>query len=975
MSQRAALRGTFLCILALVTAFPVAAQITFSPSTVTFAVGETSAPITANITFTSTGPLPGGLQTLRFGVDYVLPQGITTVPSPVTFTTAPGQTTASVTFRLVAAPWAYTGPTQLPAGTTPNYAFGVLAYTVDPVSVAPAAATVVPGGTSNQLTATVGYGFAYVSGPQQLVFSGLPRGASPSPNPVTFTPSYTVQTPWATVGFRISASAATPPGRYVVGVGADIPFIGAARGGTVGPLVVVSDTFVLTVQAPGSLGVTPEKASIDVCPGGPPVANSVVVEALDGYSGTPTVTFPSLPPDLKVNLTSIPLDAMPPSATAAFEISALPGALPGPKIVTVLAKDPYGPSGSATFVVNVGAGDFAPALAPAAVALASGGPAVSLSAGIAPGSCSPPERIKVTPTNLPPGVTATPASAEIVAPAYAPVVFSLVASSGAPAAAVEAVVLYETAAGDARPAPFPLTVSRNGRIGVALERPSVDVCPGGAGGPNSLTISSIEGYAGTPTVTFPDLPAGITVSPAGVSVPIVPPSRLVSFTVNAAPGTPAGPTTVKVLVSDPGGLSTSVTFVANVLPGEFTPMVAPDGVTLNAGGASGALGVTLLPGACAPSAGVVVTPSGLPPGVTVSPSSAVLSPPAFEAASFAFRAAPAAAPGTTTVTFSFVPAGGGATKTVTATVTVCGPPPAPVSPVVKPKGNPSGPVTATDFLALSWGAPASGFLPTRYEWRINGGEWAGVAATTATAPPRGKVDPVQLFVRGYACDPEKGPGPEASSPVYSLAAPVASFSFPTPVLAGTPVTFTDTSSPQATSWLWFPGDGTAATTVQSPTVTFPSTGPKVVVLVATNGSGSSTKSVTVNVLPAFASVASASVGVRAMDRQLDGRLALGRVEVEPGTTLVLRRLEGEGEAVAFLRLVDADGNVVVERRLVVAEGEVARHDLSAWGASGALRVEVVGPEGLEAVVEERAIRFGGPDEPVKPVRPGGVLLK
>jgi PKD repeat protein len=487
-----------------------------------------------------------------------------------------------------------------------------------------------------------------------------------------------------------------------------------------------------------------------------------------------------------------------------------------------------------------------------------------------------------------------------------------------------------------------------------------------------VTVSSLEGYAGTPTVTFPGLPPGITVSPAVLSVPMVPPSRVLSFTVNAAPGTPAGPATVQVLVSDPGGLSTAVAFVANVLPGDFTPLVAPGGIFLNAGGAAGSLGVSLLPGACAPSADIVVTPSGLPPGVTVEPASAVLSPPAFAAAAFTFKAASSAAPGTTTVTFTFAPAGGGSSKVATAPLTVCGPPAAPVSPVVKPKGNPNGPVTATDYLDLSWGAPQAGFSATRYEWRINAGAWTGVPATSASAPPRGAVDPVQLFVRAYACDPEKGPGAEAASPVYSLAPPVANFSFPTPVLAGTPVTFTDTSSPQATSWLWFPGDGMAATTVQSPTVTFPSTGPKVVVLVATNGSGTSKKTVTVNVLPASASVASPGVALRAMDRQRDGRLALGRVEVEPGTTLVLRRLGGEGEAVAFLRLLDAEGNVVVERRLVLAEGEVARHDLSAWGARGALRAEVVGPEGLEAVVEERAIPYGGPEEPV---RPGPVLLK
>ena len=161
---------------------------------------------------------------------------------------------------------------------------------------------------------------------------------------------------------------------------------------------------------------------------------------------------------------------------------------------------------------------------------------------------------------------------------------------------------------------------------------------------------------------------------------------------------------------------------------------------------------------------MTVAQSGLPPGVTVTPDSAVLQAPAFAPAAFSFQASSSAAPGPDDDHVYVRPgeqhavAGGGAPMAVSATITVCGPPAAPVSPVVTPRGNPQGPVTATDFLALAWGAPASGFPPTRYEWRINGGAWTSTTGTTASAPPRGAVDPVQLFVRAYACSPEKGPG-------------------------------------------------------------------------------------------------------------------------------------------------------------------------------------------------------------------------
>ena len=105
MSQRSAIGGSILCLLALVAALPAGAQgtqIAFTPSPAAVAVREVSPPITAQITYPGTGQQVGGLQTLRFGYDYILPPGITTLPETITFTTVPGQTSATVTFRIVA---------------------------------------------------------------------------------------------------------------------------------------------------------------------------------------------------------------------------------------------------------------------------------------------------------------------------------------------------------------------------------------------------------------------------------------------------------------------------------------------------------------------------------------------------------------------------------------------------------------------------------------------------------------------------------------------------------------------------------------------------------------------------------------------------------------------------------------------------------------------------------------------------------
>ena len=886
-----------------------------------------------------------------------LPSGLTITPSSIPVPLLPPVQTVS--FDVSAAAGMTAGPrvvnvlVQDQAGVSAQTTFTVNVGAAGfAPSVAPASVSLRPNGPAATVLASVALSSCPPQSTIQVTPTSIPHGISVSPSSV-FLPAPSFQP----ASFSISASGSAAPGRSTV------TFTFSLSGGA-----TRTATVEVVVRSVGSLSVAVENSTLTVCPGGAAVPNSVTVTPLGGYTGSPTLTFPALPAELEVSPVTIPIGALPPARTASFVVSAIAGALPGQKVVNVRVGDASGPSAVTSFVVNVRAADFTPVVSPATVELNSGGEAVTVTASIAPDACSPPPTITVTPSGLPAGVTVTPASAVLVAPSFTPVVFTLSASGSVPTGSVGVTFVFQPSTGAPKSTTTPVSIIRNGRMGIEVERASMEVCPGGAVGPNSLTISPLEGYSGTPTVSFPNLPAGLTVTPATIPVLAIPPARTVLFTVTAAPGTPPGPATLTALVSDPRGISSTVTFVANVLPPAFTPAAGPSAVTLNAGGAAATLTASLEVGGCAPTSDVTVTPSGLPPGMTVTPTFAALAPPAFAPAAFSFQASSSVAPGPWTITFTFATSGA-TPKNATTVITVCGPPAAPVSPVVTPRGNPQGPVTATDFLTLGWDAPASGFAPTRYEWRINGGPFSSVAGTSASAPPRGAIDPVQLFVRAYSCNPERGPGTEASSPVYSLAAPVASFSVPASIVAGRAVTFTDTSSPQATSWLWFPGDGIPATTVQSPTVTFPAAGTRTIVLIASNGSGTSSKTTTINVLPASSARTETGYAVRSLDRATDGRLALGRVEVEAGTTLILRRLEGDGEAVAFLRLLDADGRAVIERRLVLAAGEEARHDLSAWGARGIFRVELVGPEGLEAAVEEMAIPFGEPDLPVTPRRP------
>ncbi len=274
-------------------------------------------------------------------------------------------------------------------------------------------------------------------------------------------------------------------------------------------------------------------------------------------------------------------------------------------------------------------------------------------------------------------------------------------------------------------------------------------------------------------------------------------------------------------------------------------------------------------------------------------------------------------------------------------VASCTAPEAPRNPTIQSSANPSAPVTGTDYLTVSWLPPSSGQTPSFYEYRINGDPFTAVAGTQATALPRGSNDPITLTVRAGACSPSVT-GPEVSSTVYAPAAAVANFTFSTPARAGQPITFTDTSSPQATSWLWLFDDGTSDT-AQSPTKTFSDARAHEVALIASNGSGSSVKFVTINVVSAASGVATASRERRVFEATADParrRLSAVRISSEGHTLLHLRSQEGE-DTVVYLRFLDRAGQAVLERRLVVQPGEEAVHDIGAYGLSGDYALEVV----------------------------------
>ncbi len=290
-----------------------------------------------------------------------------------------------------------------------------------------------------------------------------------------------------------------------------------------------------------------------------------------------------------------------------------------------------------------------------------------------------------------------------------------------------------------------------------------------------------------------------------------------------------------------------------------------------------------------------------------------------------------------------------------ATVTVVSPtcdPPGAVSDIrLRASGvSPARPPAPTEYIAVDWQAPAGGTVPLQYSVRVNGEAELFVPGPTALLLPRGEdLDPIQIFVRAQACAPLQS-GPESSSDPTALflTPPQSSFTVSADPRAGANVTFTDTSSPQATSWFWIFDDG-GTDTAQSPSHAFAAAGTHSVSLVASNGAGSSTSTQVFSVAPAGTSRIAVASPVQIDASQPGRRRARVQLSGRDGVWVTLQSRE-ERETVVFLRLLAMDGTVRLERRLSVPAGAAGRWDVGAWGVTGDLWLELVSGQEFEAGV-------------------------
>jgi len=442
---------------------------------------------------------------------------------------------------------------------------------------------------------------------------------------------------------------------------------------------------------------------------------------------------------------------------------------------------------------------------------------------------------------------------------------------------------------------------------------------GSVGTAYSATFSSSGGVGPSAfTVTGGALPPGLTLSSATGALSGTPTqSGVFSFTVTATDARGCFGTR---------GYSITLTDAPPVISGLTLTPAAPGTFTLSIAGSGFAAGA------------VVVIDGVTYPTTFVSPNLLTVTIPA------------SAVPTTGLITVLVVNPGTSGGTSNPATLEFCDPPAAPVTPTIEPFGNPTGPLTATDFLVVRWLPPTTGAAPSAYEFRINGDPYTTVVgATSAVAPPRGSNDPITLHVRAK-CNASVA-GPEAASPTYSLAPPVADFTF-SAARVGSPVVFTDTSSPQATSWFWIFDDG-ATSTAQSPTHTFTTAGTHRVALIASNGSGSSQRIKDVSVSASTSGGAAAATSTRPFETSDGSRWVLRGIKISADRPAWLElSASGTGEAVVYLRFVDGDGRVALERRLAIPPGETSVNDVGSYGLEGRYTLEVVADRTIAATLAQ-----------------------
>lgn len=443
------------------------------------------------------------------------------------------------------------------------------------VNISPANATI-PTGGSGQFTLTATSDAA--AGPSNLTFQGNSGTLSGSTN------------------LKLTVQASGPPalaGDFTFT--ADPAALTIVAGGT--GQITLSATAVDGFNAPIAVALTGLPAGVTSAPStitlsaGTPQSVTLSVDKSAAAVTAATLTFTATSGSLShTAATALTVGSItpPPPATPDFTISANPSSLTvtsgstGNALVSIGAVNGFnGPVNVALTGLPLGV-----TVSPLNSTVSVGTPQ-AVTFAVAPGTYSPPSVITIT------GTFTDPSGKTAAISHHANLVLNIVAPPPVPDFSLDL-------------APTSLTVAQ------------------GASSTTSISLTGINGFVGTATITPGTLPAGVTITPSSTSLTAGTPQTLtVSVDATAATGTST------ILLNGVSGSLThavglTLTITASATGPDFSLSLVPSSLSV----AQGASGQTTLSASAINgfSGAIDVTASGLPAGVTISPSVISLTP-------------------------------------------------------------------------------------------------------------------------------------------------------------------------------------------------------------------------------------------------------------------------------------------------------------------------------------------------------------
>jgi len=500
-------------------------------------------------------------------------------------------------------------------------------------------------GDQKQVTVTTTIDPGFADSQIQYSFSGFPAFIT-NDGPQTTT----ISGNWGPVVFTFTLGTGAVPGTY------NGTLTGQSNGPASGP-----KTFPFTVIVPQpDFTASFSNPSVQVCNGGSSVDDTIQIAPVGNYSGTVQISFGQIPAGITINPVTPNPVTLPPSRVVAFTVSAN-GATPGSHIVIANLKDTaQNINKNIQLIVNVVDPNFTQGVTPSSLTIAAGGGAQNISPTVTPNTCFN-GNVTVAASGQPAGMTITPPQTVISGPSYNPGSMAVQASASVPAGTYPITLTY-TSGNIVKTLTIPVTVNAAPDL-VLNVNPSAQTVPAGGSATVTVTVTPVNNFSGTVTVTSPAA-SDVTFTPATFDIA---PGGSQTVTLNVSPSAVGGTRSLIFTGTSPAVSGTrSAPFTLTIT--DFALAATPQLLTL-AAGSSGIVNVSAVSSGFN---GPITVTSPTVPGLTITPQTFTVTPggPA-QAVTIAVGAVN---PQGITLTFSGTPAGGGATHTATVMLLITAPP-------------------------------------------------------------------------------------------------------------------------------------------------------------------------------------------------------------------------------------------------------------------------------------------------------------